>query len=47
MQNQNHMKPFDEKLYEYIRDIIEEDELSECCGAPVAMGLCTDCYEHV
>jgi len=40
------MKPFDEKLYEYIQDIIEDDNLSECCGAPIAMGFCMECHEH-
>lgn len=38
---------FDEKLQEFISDIIEHDEESECCCAPVAMGLCTACHEHV
>ena len=40
-------RPFDEKLYEFITDITEDEELSECCSAPIAMGLCTDCHEHV
>ena len=40
-------QPFDEKLQEFINDIIEDDELSECCAAPIAMGLCTSCHEHV
>ena len=46
MKNIKEMKPFDEKLHEFIQDIIEDDELSECCGAPIAMGLCTNCREH-
>ena len=40
------MKPFDEKLHEFISDITENDQLSECCGAPMAMGFCMDCREH-
>ena len=41
------MKPFDEKLQEFIQDITENDNESECCGAPIAMGLCCSCHEHI
>ncbi len=41
------MQPFDEQLQEFIQDIIENEQESECCGAPVAMGLCTACHDHI
>ena len=34
----------DDITYEHVKDA--EDGLSECCGAPAYLGLCSECREH-
>lgn len=36
-----------DKGEEYIRDVTDHDDLSECCGWPIIMGRCSDCKEGV
>lgn len=36
-----------DKAIEYLMDMTDNENLSECCGAPIiAYSFCKDCMEH-